>query len=397
MAASALRLEPAAQHYDWGSPDAIPKLLGRAPDGRPWAELWLGAHPRAPSLVERAGSLVPLDRVIREAPVEVLGARTARNHNERLPFLFKVLAAARPLSIQCHPDRQQARAGFAQENARGIPLDAPNRCYRDDSDKPELIVALTRFSALKGFRSPAAIRARLVSAGADSVVAALDGLDLADHGTWLRRFFRALMTLRGGPRVSTLRAVRSWAEGHDQLEARWVRMLLERYPEDLGVLAPLFLEPVILNPGQGLFLPPGELHAYVEGTGLEVMASSDNVLRGGLTSKHVDLDELMRVGRYAPSPPAVLEPETTTSGWHGYRTPPGPFQLLTGSVASGRTLERRDRDAVDVVLCTEGRLRLAPETGDSLALAQGQAALVPAAVGPYRVGGEGAIAVVTVP
>lgn len=280
-------LECQVLHYPWGASRSIPDLLGKPnPDGLPWAELWMGAHPKASSALP-GGELL----------IDYLAAR----HHE-LPFLFKILAAASPLSIQCHPDKQQARAGFAREEAAGIPRDAPHRNYRDPNHKPEIIVALEEFWALKGFRDVDEIADLFARAGIALLRDELAG--------GLECFCRALFGL-SSENIAVL--LRSLAAGCDQLpadEARWTRELLRLYPGDIGCLAPLFLRLIKLTPGQALYLGAGELHAYLQGTGLELMANSDNVLRGGLTSKHVDTDELLRVLRFTASDAQILAADT---------------------------------------------------------------------------------------
>lgn len=381
-------LENAIQPYAWGSPTAIPDLLGVAnPDGGPMAELWIGAHPAAPSRL--AADRRPLPEIVAADPAGVLGARIAGVHGERLPFLFKVLAAATPLSIQCHPDSEQARAGFARDEAAGIPRDAAERRYRDAHHKPELIVALTPFVALKGFRAPGDVADDLDEVGAFARQAG----ELRRTGD-LRAFFTAMMRAPTGERQAALAALRDQL-GDDRAAHRWVRRLLDLYPGDIGAFAPLLLNLVELTPGEALFLPARELHAYLEGTGLEVMASSDNVLRGGLTSKHVDVDELLRVLRFAPDAPRVLRPAAAPSGWLTYDTPAAEFALAFTDVgATGAT--REGRDAVDVLLCTGGAVRLEGD-GEALHVDRGQSALIPASTGDYRITGRGRVYVVTCP
>lgn len=281
---SIFKLDCQVQHYPWGSFSSIPDLLGRDNSAAlPWAELWMGAHPKASSALP-GGELLS----------DFLQAR-----GETLPFLFKILAAETPLSIQCHPNKQQAIDGFARENAAGIPIDAPHRNYRDANHKPEVIVALEDFWALKGFREPEQIFELLTLAGIDRFKGQL--------ARGLQPFCQALFALTPQDTSAVLQTLATGCEQLPLEEARWCRELLQLYPGDIGCLAPLFLRVVYLSPGQALYLGAGELHAYLRGTGLEIMASSDNVLRGGLTPKHIDSAELLRVLNFAPSSNESLE------------------------------------------------------------------------------------------
>lgn len=303
MAPAIVPLDNPVQNYAWGSGSAIAELLGRpSPDGRPEAELWIGAHPQAPSRLALPGGPHTLDALIRSAPEAMLGSQAARRWGGELPLLMKMIAAAEPLSIQCHPNREQAMAGFARENARGLPLGSPRRNYRDANPKPELVVALTRLVGLKGFRPLEEIARGLRSLEIPELRNALASFDEAEG---LQRLFAWLWTRPAEERVPLVdRAVAAAARQRDQVPTfAWMERLQAKYPGDIGVLAPLLLNLFELAPEDGLFLAAGELHSYLEGTAMEVMASSDNVLRGGLTSKHVDVPELLAVGASAPRPP----------------------------------------------------------------------------------------------
>ncbi|HWM35333.1 MAG TPA: mannose-6-phosphate isomerase, class I [Pseudolysinimonas sp.] len=294
--------------YAWGSTTAIPALLGAEPTGEPQAELWLGTHPGSPSrLVGRPGTLADL------VP-------------ERLPFLLKVLAADAPLSLQAHPTRAQAAAGFARENAAGVPLDAPERNYKDDSPKPELIYALSDpFTALSGFRPVAETRAVLDAVAGDARIAPLRER-LADDGD-LRSVFEWLITRGAGVEELTA-AVTSAAEGLDGDSWATVRLLAARYPGDPGIPISLLLHTIALRPGEALSLPAGNIHAYLGGLGIELMTASDNVLRGGLTPKHVDVPELLEVLDFRPVSAPYLRPEVLEPGVERFR-PDGPGFALT--------------------------------------------------------------------
>jgi mannose-6-phosphate isomerase len=289
-------LKNTIQEYAWGSPKAIPDLLGRRnPGNKPQAELWMGAHPKATSLVQYHGQWVSLLDLINKNPLDVLGKNAAKNFNNKLPYLFKVLAAAKPLSIQAHPNLNQAREGFQRENAQRIPLDAPHRNYRDANHKPECICALTQFWALSRFRRISGILSYLKKVCAHGLDAEIDNLKQQPTSDGLKRFYTALMTMDADRQN---RIVAQALEQAQRFEAEdpvfnWMLKIADDYPKDIGVLAPILLNLICLEPGQALFLDAGELHAYLEGLGIELMANSDNVLRGGLTPKHVDVPELV--------------------------------------------------------------------------------------------------------
>jgi mannose-6-phosphate isomerase len=312
-----LRITNTPRDYAWGSTTAIAELLGTKPSGGPEAELWLGAHPGSPSrLVDRPGTLLDL------AP-------------EGLPFLLKVLAASAPLSLQAHPTSAQAEEGFARENAAGIPLDAPQRNYKDQFHKPELIYALSdEFRALSGFRPVADTRRVLEVVSWDERVAPM--LDRLDEDASLRPVFEWLISRGRGVDELVAALVEASAE-LDDVSWDTVRVLAEQYPGDPGIAISLLLHTVVLTAGEALYLPAGNIHAYLEGVGIELMASSDNVLRGGLTPKHVDVPELLSVLDFRPLPAPYLEPHEPEPGVQIFRPDDVPdFELTVVSDAALR-------------------------------------------------------------
>ena len=313
--------------------------------------------------------LVPLDALIREQPRRFLGDPSRADTT--LPYLFKVLAAAQPLSIQCHPDDGQAAAGFAREQAAGIPRHAPHRLYPDPRAKPELVVARTPFVGLKGFRSVDDLQRRLRDYGLEALAPAAG----VDEPAALQSTFSLLMRANPDQQKRWATQATEVAAHRHEPEAEVIRQLRALYPNDPGVLAPLFLNLVTLAPGQALFLEARELHAYLQGTALEIMANSDNVLRGGLTQKHMDVDELMSVLDFTPRPPAPLTPvaETVGGGWQVYPTTTPQFGLRVGTVRPSGALARPKPTCLEIVLCTDGevalsapgrvRRRLGPQAG----------------------------------
>jgi mannose-6-phosphate isomerase len=385
------RLEGVVQPYAWGSLTAIPELRGEAPTGTPQAELWLGAHPSAPSFVETEdGDGIALDAWIRNDPESVLGARVARRFGPELPFLLKVLAAAQPLSIQAHPNSAQAWAGFARENAAGVPLDAEGRCYRDPHHKPELICALTPFRALNGFREPTEIVRQIAGLGVSGLEPILEPLRSEPDANGLAAFFESWMTLDRKARARLLdQAVLAASRASDGAPARAEVVRLARaHPGDVGVLAPLFLNLIELAPGEAMYLPAGDLHSYLGGTGIELMANSDNVLRGGLTRKHVDVPELISVLRFEAEAVLPLRPERVGFVEARYTAPAEEFALSVLCVGAGARWTAPVERSAEILLCTEGHALLFDTRGGSLDLPRGTAAVAAAAAGAYACIGE---------
>ncbi|MEZ2372152.1 mannose-6-phosphate isomerase, class I [Arthrobacter sp. RCC_34] len=383
-----LRLDNELRPYAWGSTTAIAELLGRAPSGGPEAELWLGAHPDSPSRVPGGEGL---DEVIAGDPAHFLGAESVAAFGPRLPFLMKVLAAAEPLSLQVHPSLEQAREGFAREEAAGVPRDAAWRNYKDDNHKPEMILALTPFRALCGFRpveqSVALFEALAAGASDDDardhaagIVAALRGAEP------LRTAFAALLTGGDGlaAATSSLRAVVDGLPVDDAhrtaLEA--AADLQDKYPGDPGVLVSLLLHLVELAPGDAIHLPAGNVHAYLEGLGIEVMANSDNVLRGGLTPKHVDVPELLATVDFTPLSEVPRTPrEETLLGQEVFTPPFREFALQRIELQEGTEHLAVRQDGGTVLLVVRGALRLDSPQGE-LILQRGESAFIPASEDP---------------
>ncbi len=398
MSKPLLVLENPVLNYAWGSRTVISTLLGRpTPSERPEAELWIGAHPKAPSRVTAPLPLGSLDEAIEEDPTGILGAVVCERFGNQLPFLLKVVAADAPLSIQAHPDQEQARRGWERENASGIPLDAPHRNYRDPNHKPELVSALSRFVALKGFRPLDEIARHLEPVVRPELAAELGRLGRERTALALRTFFARLLTLDPDERVTVLARAAAQAARRPQDPAWcWVARLLQAYPSDAGALAPLYLHLVVLDPGEALFLSAGELHAYLEGTALEIMANSDNVLRGGLTPKHVDVPELLSILAFEPRSPERLRAIEISPGEGLYRTPAQEFELALLAVAPDRPFQSASGREVEILFALEGET-VVRGPGQEQSLGRGRALLVPASLPSYTIEGEGRLARARVP
>ena len=380
--------------YAWGSRTAIAELTGApTPAPHPQAELWMGAHPGDPSvLLDPAGERSLLD-AIADKPVMMLGERVEARFGPRLPFLFKVLAAAEPLSLQAHPSAHQAARGFAQEEAAGVPIGAGGRNYKDGSHKPELICALTEFHALCGFRDPVMSVELLANLGVPKMDHYLSLLSGQPDRDGVRALFSSILTIPSSILQPLLNdvltaCVRLVREGSIfSAEYRTALELGERYPGDPGVLASLLLNRVTLQPGQGLFLSAGNLHAYLAGVGVELMANSDNVLRGGLTPKHVDVPELMRVLDFSAGDVDVLTGDEVRPGELVYRTPVPEFRLSRLSLtADALDLEH---DGPQVVLVVEGSATVTDADGQSIRLDRGHSVWIAAADVGVQIAGSG--------
>jgi mannose-6-phosphate isomerase len=369
------QLSSTVRHYPWGSRTVIPELLGLpSPAERPHAELWMGAHPDAPSVLPDGRRL---DAVIAAAPHELLGTRVNQRFGSRLPFLMKVLAADKPLSLQAHPTTEQAEAGYAAEEAAGVPRDDATRTFKDPFHKPEVLLAITPVEALCGFRpveESLHCLAKLQLPELKPTIAAL-----ARGG--LRAAIPQLIALSAKRRESLVQAVAtraaSFVAAHDPEfinTYRWAASLADTYPGDPGVVISLMCNHLRLAPGEAVFLPAGNLHAYLCGAGIEVMASSDNVLRGGLTAKHVDLAALIEVLDFTDGKVPVLHPVLGPGGLR-YQVPVEDFELTRCQLGTDPGV--LTTAGPQVVLCAEGRAVLGSADGE-LELTQGQSAFVPA-------------------
>lgn len=374
------------QPYAWGSRTAIAELLGEpSPSAGPQAELWMGAHPSAPSVLTRDGVTVTLTAAIAAAPAVELGEAVARRFGGRLPFLLKVLAAEKALSVQLHPTRAQAEEGFAREEARGVPRDARERVYVDDWPKPEILYALTPFEALAGLRP------------AQEAADALDGLGVPE----LKDLSAALRVAPGPQAVAeALTQLLTWPEnGRAAVVAKVVeaaaaeagkagpfaaaydavvRMNVD-HPHDVGLVCSLLMNHQVVEPGKALFMGAGGVHAYIRGVGIELMANSDNVIRAGLTPKHIDVPELVRVLDPTVEVP-VLTARETAQGIEVFEAPVPEFRLSRLTVADGAALPVPGDGGPRVLLCIDGEASVScgTEPDGHLVLARGQSCFLAA-------------------
>ena len=391
-------LENPVQEYAWGSRSFIAQLLGNpSPSETPQAELWMGAHPKGTSRVRWEGRWLRLSEVIQKNPSRILGESVSHRFSNQLPFLFKVLATSKPLSIQAHPNRRQAVRGFEEENERDIPLNAPHRNYRDALHKPEILCALTPFWALKGFRTVDEIRSLLHRTG----VPASELLPLRVEAECdFKKLFSDLLNISRERLRHLISTVVSAAKGRTASDPvfEWLVRLQETFPYDVGVLGPMLLNLIHLNPGEALSIEPGELHSYLDGAGIELMANSDNVLRGGLTEKHIDSRQLLEVANFTPSENRIVRPEVQGAAERIYATGAEEFLLSQIRLEPGVTYKSPVERGVEIMICTKGEVDVTEVgTGEKLRMSQGFSIFIPAFVKAYRLTGAGTLYKAAVP
>ena len=371
-------LRGAVQPYPWGSREALPRIMGVPSTGEPQAELWLGAHPRGPSVLCRGGGEQPLDQVIADDPLGELGAKTARSFGGELPFLLKILAVDQPLSLQAHPTRQQAQDGFDAEDEQGIPVDADHRSYCDRNHKPELICALEPFTAFCGFRPPSTAAELFESLKVSDLAPVIGFLQQGQADQALRWLLERPSS--AGAEIAHRVLEACTKPGPFPAERQWAERIGQQHPGDVGIATALMLNLMELNPGQALFLRAGNLHVYLHGVAVEIMANSDNVLRGGLTSKHVDVPALLDVvDCRADKVPAMIP-----DGPYFTFLPPVPDFCLTRIEVAGSV--RCHPAGPEIVLCTSGEVRVA-----GCEITGGGAVWLPAGTGEFAISGTGLV------
>ncbi|MCM7530697.1 mannose-6-phosphate isomerase [Enterobacter quasiroggenkampii] len=383
------KLINSVQNYAWGSKTALTDLYGIAnPNNLPMAELWMGAHPKSSSKIEDAsGQVRSLRDVIEANKAALLGDKVAQRFGE-LPFLFKVLCADQPLSIQVHPNKQASEIGFAKENAAGIPLDAAERNYKDPNHKPELVFALTPFLAMNAFREFSEIISLLQPvAGAHNAIAHFLENPNADA---LSQLFASLLNMQGEEKSHALAVLKAALDSQQGEPWETIRLISEFYPDDSGLFSPLLLNVVKLNPGEAMFLFAETPHAYLQGVALEVMANSDNVLRAGLTPKYIDIPELVANVKFVAKPAAELLTQPVKNGAElDFPIPVDDFAFSLHDLSGAETSVAQESAAI--LFCVEGEATL--HKGEQrLVLKPGESAFVAANESPVSVSGTGRLA-----
>ncbi len=399
-------LQNVIQDYAWGSSTAIPALMGNEnASGPPQAELWMGAHPKAPSMVKIGNQPVSLADLIKKHPQDILGESTAAQFNNRLPYLFKVLAAAQPLSIQAHPDLKQAKQGFERENRLGIPLNDPQRNYRDNNHKPECLCALGPFWALNGFREIDNILGLIAKLNLNCLAKEAAYIRDNPNSSGLKAFFQALLTMPAKQKQVVLTQATAEASilsdtnpAETNPAFQWILKLNQAYPQDIGALAPLFLNLICLQPGEAIYLKSGELHAYLEGVGIELMANSDNVLRGGLTAKHIDVPELLRCLNFEERELQISTPDKINAFEWVYPTYAEEFMLSKMVIKQAMGAVSIESPSVEIVLCTEGAAAITDISNNhQVALDKGASVIVSASASQYSLAGQATLYKASVP
>ncbi len=383
-------LDNKIQGYQWGSYTALPELLDKKKVMKPMAELWLGAHHKAPSNVMTVSGNISLKELIDRFPKEILGSRAAEKFHNTLPYLFKVLAVEKPLSIQAHPDIFQAKKGFSEENSKKIALDSPERNFKDDNHKPECICALTEFWALNGFRPVNEILNyidKISCKKLDKIVG--KNKDLTGS-LFIKSFFMEITAFDEADKKKVIDDViaQSLLYSQDDSVFHWILKLHKQYPYDIGVLAPIYLNLVCLGPGEALFIQSGVLHAYLKGVGVELMANSDNVLRGGLTPKHVDINKLIEVLDFTPLKVELLNACAANRYQKDYVSYADEFRLSVILPANDKFCFDFKTKSVEIMLCIKGNAKIVnTETGQITDIKKGESIIIPAAVKQYRMYG----------
>lgn len=379
------------QNYAWGSIDSFSQLFDIAnPQQQPQAELWMGAHPNGCSQVDYQGQKIRLSDLIASDPAHFLSANTAQTFGE-LPYLFKILAAEQALSIQVHPSKSEAEQGFAKENAAQIPLTAANRNYKDPNHKPELVYALTDYQAMNGFRPINEIVEHFQRLAIETLQPLLEHLQQQQTEVGLKSFFTELLSFSGSEKQVAIEQLIAYAHRHqEQALFQLILTLAETYPHDIGLFAPLILNVLTLKPGQAMYLDARTPHAYLKGTGLEIMANSDNVLRAGLTPKHIDIIELAKCTRFAEKPAStlLLTPKITDDALlfpvpvtdFKFAIYPQPKQCRV-NVSSAQILLAIDHDAT-----------LTAADGQTVTIHKGESVFIPAHTEHYQLSSLGRVA-----
>ncbi|ELV8626004.1 mannose-6-phosphate isomerase, class I [Vibrio cidicii] len=385
------KMDNKIQNYDWGSRTAIQDLFGFANQAQqPQAEVWMGTHPNGCSMVKQGSTHVSLSELIKQDPSAFLSQSTAKTFGD-LPFLFKILAADKALSIQVHPNKQDAELGYAKEQEQGVPLSAFNRNYKDANHKPELVYALTEYQAMNGFRPFDEIIAEFRLCNIPEINGYLEQFERNPNQDGLCHFFVEILSMKDARKLNAVDHLLSYAAMN---QARPVYALIldlaEQYPNDVGLFAPLLLNVITLKPGEAMFLCARTPHAYIKGTGLEIMANSDNVLRAGLTPKHMDVEELVKCTDFVPKPINTLLTQAEISGCeHHFPVPVQDFQF---SVFQAPKEQRVEMSSAEILMPIDADVTLLAQSGETLVLGKGQSAFIPAYVGTYRLSCEGRVA-----
>lgn len=380
------------QEYDWGSKTSLNQLFGiKNIKNKPQAEVWMGTHPNGCSTIIVNDEKTPLSTFIQKQSIFALGEKVVKRF-DGLPFLFKILCADKALSVQVHPNKTQAEQGFNKEQNSGkVALDSAKRNYKDPNHKPELVYALTPFQAMNGFRQFDEILTLLSRLDIHKLNRMLEEFEANLTHDGLRLLFEAILYTKGAEKQTMISGLLNHAKKHRDIEPfNLVLTLAQQYPDDIGLFSPLFLNTITLKPGEAMFLRACTPHAYISGSALEIMANSDNVLRAGLTSKHVDVSELTRCVEFYPQCKSTLRstPNKNLNAQH-YAIPVDDFSF---SVYSSSQINQLETDSAEIIIALDSPITLSHSNGESVTLNQGEPVFVAAAVQQYAVSCSGTFA-----
>lgn len=383
-------LNNVVQNYAWGSETAITDYFGIAnTKGKPQAEIWMGIHPNGCSESVYNGENVSLYDIIIKDPVSMLGKRTMESFGT-LPYLFKVLAAEQALSIQVHPNKQQAEIGFKSEQDRGVPISAPFCNYKDSNHKPELVYAISEYQAMNGFRSIDEIIEHFFDLAISELRELVDDLISNQTSSGLSKFFSELLLLEGQQKQAAINALMAKVSVNDTELFKLIAELERQYPNDIGLFSPLILNVITLKPGEAMFLDAETPHAYIKGVALEIMANSDNVLRAGLTSKHIDVEELIKSTRFESLAfERLLLKPTIYGDISEFEVPVSDFKF---AIVNPTNKLKIHIDAPEILLALDCEVVLTHNSGDSCIINKGDSVFIPAFVGNYLVTSKGRVA-----
>lgn len=378
------------QNYAWGSYSSFEQLFGiDNPAEEPQAEIWMGAHPSGCSTVFTNEKKIKLSNLINKNKHLYLGKEIANKFGE-LPYLFKILAAEKALSIQVHPSKSQAEEGFELENKQGIHFTAGNRNYKDANHKPELVYALTDYQAMNGFRPITEIIAYFSKLNITELASLLYELETNRTSHGLANFFSGLLTLEGNKKEKALCSLLDKAEKSKDLIFELIIELAAQYPKDVGLFSPLILNTITLKPGQAMYLDAQTPHAYLKGTGLEIMANSDNVLRAGLTPKYIDIKELISCTLFDEKPiESLLLAPVESDHILDYPIPVDDFKFCIMQYSQHRTIGIA---GAEILLALDGKMLLKHKSGESCEINRGQSVFIPAYTEQYTISCQGRVA-----
>ena len=387
---SFLPMQNVIQHYAWGSKTAIANLFDIPnPNHLPQAEIWMGAHQNGCSTVKWHGETIKLSTLIEQSRQEILSEKTAQKYQE-LPFLFKVLAAEKALSVQVHPDKKEAEIGYEKENLAKIPLDSPIRNYKDPNHKPELVYALSQYQAMNGFRSHIEIIELFQELASKTLVPLVEKFTKNQTEDGLKHFFISLLSLQGLEKKSAISELVSFSQSSDSSPFTLITDLKQHYPDDIGLFTPLFLNVITLEPGEAMYLDARTPHAYLKGTGLEVMANSDNVLRAGLTPKHIDVIELAGCTAFKEKPfdTLKLEPTVHEFGEQKYAIPVNDFKFSLYPSPQQAVVKPQ---SAEIIMAIDEEVVLS-HLSETFVLQKGQSVFIPAYVDQYAIQSQARVA-----